>query len=544
MDLLQSICVDSKGVICIGTFGGGLDRFDPRSGTFTHLTEENSDVPNNVIYGVLCDRADNVWLSSNRGIARYNPVTKVVTTFDTHDGLQSMEFNGQACFRSETGEMFFGGINGFNAFYPDSIEANPVPPMVAITEFRLFNKPVRIGSDSPLRQHILETKDITLAHWQNDLSFTFVALHFNRPERNRYAYMLEHYDQGWRDAGASRLATYTNLDPGTYVFRVRASNDAGIWNVTGASIRIVILPPWWQTGAAKAAYIFFTIVFLYLGYVIQHRVVTRQERARARYQEMELRAEMAETQARAIQAENDRKTHELEEARKLQLSMLPKELPDIPGLQIAVHMQTATEVGGDYYDFHIDELGALTVVVGDATGHGLSAGTMVSVIKSLFISNNGRLDMKDFFQSCTRTIKQLRLGNLYMALMLARIENGVLTASAAGMPPIYIYRASRKAVDVVTMKGMPLGAFNEFVYEDSRITLESGDTVLLLSDGLPELFNDQREMFDYHRVSDTFARCAAQPAQAVVDCLIRAADDWRQGKLPNDDITFVVVKVV
>ena len=528
----------------IGSFGGGLDRFDPRTGTFGHITESNSDLPNNVVYGVLCDGSDNIWLSSNRGVTRYNPSTRIITSFDTHDGLQGMEFNGQACYKSPRGEMFFGGINGMNSFFPDSIEANPVIPLVAISDFRLFNKEVPIGGDSPLQQHILETKEITLKHWQNDISFDFVALHYNRPARNQYSYMLVNYDAGWRDAGHSRTATYTNLDPGEYIFHVRGSNDAGVWNKEGATVRVIILPPWWLSDPAKAAYVFLTIILLYMGYLIQHRVVTRQERARARFQEMELRARMAEAQARAIQAENDRKTHELEEARKLQLSMLPKELPVVPDLEIAVHMQTATEVGGDYYDFHLDnENGALTIVVGDATGHGLSAGTMVSVIKSLFISNNGRLDMKQFFHSCTRTIKQLRLGNLYMALMLARIEKNVLTASAAGMPPIYIYRPSRSDVEVLTMKGMPLGAFNEFVYEDSRIELQSGDTILFLSDGLPELFNDNREMFEYYRVKETFARCADRSAQAIVDCLTRAADEWRDGRSPNDDITFVVVKV-
>jgi serine phosphatase RsbU (regulator of sigma subunit) len=215
----------------------------------------------------------------------------------------------------------------------------------------------------------------------------------------------------------------------------------------------------------------------------------------------------------------------------------------MPNLDIAVHMQTATEVGGDYYDFYKDGKDSLTIVVGDATGHGLRAGTMVSVIKSLFISNAADTNAKIFFEKCTQTIKQLHLGNLYMALSFVKIENDELVASCAGMPPIYIYRNETKSVEPIVLKGMPLGAFDNFEYKDIKVKLNHGDTILLFSDGFAELFNDKKEMYDYARVKSTFERIGHNDAQRIIDDLVKEVDKWRNGNSPNDDVTFVILKV-
>jgi serine phosphatase RsbU (regulator of sigma subunit)/ligand-binding sensor domain-containing protein len=540
---IQSIYIDDDGILWIGTFGGGLNRFDPVTEKFEHFTEHNSDLPNNVIYGVLGDDHGNIWLSSNRGISKYNPKTNIFTNYDVDDGLQSKEFNGQACYKNKYGEMFFGGINGFNIFHPDSIRDNPYEPQIAITDFKLFGQSVPIGENSPLKKHISETAEVKLAHWQNNISFEFVALHYNQPEKNRYSYILVNYDQAWHPPFSHRTATYTNLEPGEYFFRVRGSNNDGVWNKKGATVRIVITPPWWKTIWAYFLYGFSAVALFFISHRIQRVVVVRRERARSKIREAELRAQAAEAQARAIQAENERKTIELEKARRLQLSMLPKQLPNVPHLDIAVHMQTATEVGGDYYDFYLDNNGCLTVVIGDATGHGLNAGTMVSVIKGLFIANVSQADFKTFFENCTRTIKQLHLGNLYMALALIKIEAHELIASAAGMPPIYIYRNRTRTVDEIVLKGMPLGAFDDFSYQDERTKLEKGDSILLLSDGLPELFNHKKEMFDYHRVKETFEKVGHQNPEKIIDSFIDVAEQWRDGRAQDDDVTFVVLKV-
>ena len=224
-------------------------------------------------------------------------------------------------------------------------------------------------------------------------------------------------------------------------------------------------------------------MFYFLLWVFSHLI--RIQRARVKTQERR-KAELA-----ILEAENERKTKELEEARQLQLSMLPKELPQLPHLDIAVYMQTATEVGGDYYDFHVSLDGTLTVVIGDATGHGMKAGTMVTTAKSLFNSYAPNPDILFSFQEITRCIKQMNFGKLSMCLTMLKIKGNKMQISTAGMPPSFIFRRDTRVVEEHLFKAMPLGTMDKFPYEIKDTTLSPGDTILLMSDGLPELENNK-----------------------------------------------------
>jgi ligand-binding sensor domain-containing protein/serine phosphatase RsbU (regulator of sigma subunit) len=526
--LVTSIYEDNTGLLWFGTVGGGLNRFDPVTGEFRVFKEKNG-LPNNVIYGILGDDEGNPWFSSNRGLTKFDRKAETCRNYDVYDGLQSSEFNGGAYFKNKKGEMFFGGVNGFNSFFPAQVKDNPYIPPVVITDFKIFNKSV------PIRD---KRKPIELAPDQNVFSFDFVSLNFLSSHKNRYAYKMEGFDKDWVYVGRRRYASYTNLNHGEYVFRVKASNNDGIWNEEGTSVRVIVHPTFWETGWA---YIIYLVLLFGIFYVIRWIELTR-ERARVRIRESELRARAAEAQARAIQAENLRQNMELEEARKLQLSMLPHDLPDLPFLDIAVHMETATEVGGDYYDFHVDDDGTLAVAVGDATGHGLKAGTMVSVIKGLFCSEYTHLDIDSFFHKCTHTIRHMRLGNLYMALTLMSIRGTNVHISSAGMPPLLVYRPAAGTMETVFLKGTPLGAFPNVLYKSNEFELGEGDTMLLFSDGLPELFNRQGEMFGYDRVARLFEEVGHRSPREIILHLKEAGDHWLEGKSADDDITFVVIK--
>jgi serine phosphatase RsbU (regulator of sigma subunit) len=188
-------------------------------------------------------------------------------------------------------------------------------------------------------------------------------------------------------------------------------------------------------------------------------------------------------------AENERRAKELEEARGLQLSMLPREVPQLAALDIAAYMKPATEVGGDYYDFHVDANGVLTVVVGDATGHGMKAGTIVTATKSLFNFFAGEPDIRRFFRESSRALKALNLRGMFMAMVMIKIEGDRLRASAAGMPALLIYRAATCEVEEIAIKGMPLGSIVGFPYQEQEVSLACGDVVVMMSDGFPERFN-------------------------------------------------------
>jgi signal transduction histidine kinase/streptogramin lyase len=307
---IYGICENpaEPGILWIGAYGGGLNRFDKSTGLFSHFTVQNSDLPDNGAQGVLCDPAGYVWVSTDVGLTRYNPVTGWFKNYSLDDGLQGLSFNSWAYHMSPfTGEMFFGGINGVNSFFPADLADNPNPPDVLINRLKLFDEPVEVGDNSPLESLLSETESFTLKHNQNDVTFDYVGLHYSDPERNEYAYKLEPYDEDWRAVGKRRSATFTNLDPGEYTFRVKAANSDGVWNEEGASVRMTILPPWWRTLWAYAIY-----GILLVGGVIgvdrlQRRRLVRKERERAAITEAVLRADAAEADSRALEADFQRK---------------------------------------------------------------------------------------------------------------------------------------------------------------------------------------------------------------------------------------------
>lgn len=237
-DSIFSIHEDPSGAVWIGTWGGGLERFDPETQKFNHYTEKEG-LPNNVIYGIEADYDGHLWLSTNLGLSKFDPQTETFHNFDISDGLQDNEFNVGAHFKSKTGELFFGGIRGFNAFFPEYISDNPHIPPIVITNFAKFNQTIRTN--------LFDNEHIDLSYKDNFISFEFAALDYSVPEKNQYAYMMEGQDEGWVDSGTRRYASYTNLKGGKYTFRVKGSNNDGIWNEEGVSLRITVTPPFWET---------------------------------------------------------------------------------------------------------------------------------------------------------------------------------------------------------------------------------------------------------------------------------------------------------
>jgi serine phosphatase RsbU (regulator of sigma subunit) len=244
-----------------------------------------------------------------------------------------------------------------------------------------------------------------------------------------------------------------------------------------------------------------------------------------------------------IEVENEARAKELEGARQLQLSMLPKKIPQLPNLEIAAYMKTATEVGGDYYDFHLNGNGALTVAVGDATGHGLKAGTVVTAIKSLFRTFAPGHDLVPLLSQSSRVLKEMNLRSLFMAMTVVRVEGYRLKISAAGMPPVLIYRALTGEVEEVFIKALPLGSVLNYAWRQEECTLDPNDIILLMSDGFPERFNDDSEMLGYAKAHEVLKTSASLSAQEVIAQLVAAGDHWAAGRAQDDDVTFVVLKV-
>jgi hypothetical protein len=266
---------DHAGRIWIGSAGGGLQMLAPPYRGFVHYTTGNG-FTDNMVYGILVDLHDCLWISTSKGLVRFDPGTRGTRLFDENDGVQSREFVQGAYCQGAEGRMYFGGINGFNDFHPDSIVFNPVPPPVVITKFAVF------GREVSLPRSTAEAGAITLERDQNFFSFEFAALDYTAPPKNMYAYRLEGFDRDWVVAGTRRLASYTNVGPGTYRFHVRGANNDGVWNEEGAIVSVTVLPAIWETWWFRALAACLGAWMLYGVYAYRVNRILAVERTRER----------------------------------------------------------------------------------------------------------------------------------------------------------------------------------------------------------------------------------------------------------------------
>jgi len=263
-----SLCEDHTGAIWIGT-STYVNRFTKKDSLFTYFSQE-SGLPNNRIFEILEDGLHNIWFATGNGLSRFDSVSQTFRTYTVQEGLQGPEFNLRASFRSEDGEMFFGGMNGFNSFYPDSIRDNPFIPPIVFTSFYTI-----IGGIKKFRD-VRDTQEVVLDYNENTFTMEFAALEYTNPGNNRYAYRLEGVSDEWIDLGNRRFVPFTNLPAGEYRFTVRGCNNDGKWNETGKSLCIVIHPPWWRSWPAYVAYFVFLVILVILYIKWRERNLIRQ----------------------------------------------------------------------------------------------------------------------------------------------------------------------------------------------------------------------------------------------------------------------------
>ena len=305
-DTVFALHVDRRGTVWVGTSVGGLDQVVGSSADAqaVHFQNYASLLPSGVVYGIESDGADRLWLSTTNGLVRLEPRTRAVKVFHEWHGLQGEEFNFNAHYRDRDGTLFFGGNNGFNAFAPAAAESSAPAPRVVLTSAERLNKALP-QQELPGRDHPL-----ALAYGDKLVSFEFAALDFTSPANNRYSYRLDGFDSAWIDAGALHRATYTNLDAGDYVLRVRAANADGAWSPAELTVPVHVAPAPWNTLAARALYV--AAALLLLGYVWR-RLHARREQAR-RY-------------SRELEQTVQQRTHELQE-RNAQLQVLARAKSD------------------------------------------------------------------------------------------------------------------------------------------------------------------------------------------------------------------------
>jgi ligand-binding sensor domain-containing protein len=512
-DFVMSIFESKNGEMWIGTWGGGLNRFDRARGTFKRYTEQDG-LAGNAIYGTLEDEQGNLWLSSNNGLSRFNPKTETFKNYTVQDGLQSKEFNAGAFFKSRSGEMFFGGINGFNAFYPANIRDNSYIPPIVITSFTKLNREVKL--DAPPS----ELRTLKLSHRDYVFSFEFAALDFTAPGKNLYAYKMEGLDRDWvLTSSAKRFANYTTLRPGKYVFRVKGSNNDGVWNEAGTAVAITITPPFWGTWWFRALAIAVAAGLALIWY-------------RRRHMSIFLEAE--------LQAAHD-----------AQMSIMPHSDPVVKGFDISGICIPAHEVGGDFFDYFWlnDGQTRFGLAVGDVSGKAMKA-AMIAIMSNGMISSTAdeHFSPRSALTGMNRPLFAKTNEETYTALWLGAldVESKTLTYANAGLLAPLLKTAGEVRSLETSGPRFPLGALQDTIYEERSVRIEKGDVLVLFTDGVTDARDRDMEFYDYECL-ERFLRIMNTPGMSAGEIKDRIIEDVRHfaGSAPQgDDMTVVVVKAL
>jgi ligand-binding sensor domain-containing protein/serine phosphatase RsbU (regulator of sigma subunit) len=512
-DFIFCIHEDPQGIFWLGTWGGGINRFDPATGEAVAFTTRDG-LPSDAIYGILEDSSGDLWFSTNNGLGRFSPTSHQIRNYSMKDGLQNNEFNGGSYFKSAAGEMFFGGITGFNAFFPEKIHDNPFVPPVVITSFRKLNKEVR------LRHPISELSELTLSYRDYVFSFEFAALDYTAPEKNLYAYKMEGLHDDWIFTSAKkRLAQYSTLPPGEYRFRVKGSNKDGVWNDKGASLRIVITPPFWDTWWFRSLLTLSVLVVSFLFY-------------RRRLKNVRLKAEL-------------RAAHEIQKI------IMPDHDPHVPGFDISGISIPANEVGGDFFDYSWlgSEQKEFCIILGDVSGKAMRAAmtaVMASGVINAEVRNGTRL--QTILTTSNQVLFPKMERRMFTAVCLGSFNRSgrVATIANAGLiKPLLLRDGSVEAVDTVGAP-FPLGIRRDHEYGERRIATRPGDVFLLQTDGVLEAQNHVREFYGEHRLQDLLRglETSSLTSHEIRDAILAGVQQFI-GKAPQfDDMTVVVLKVL
>lgn len=539
---------DRKGNLWIGT-SNGLNKLDVKSQRFTQYYEKDG-LPNSNIWGILGDKRGNLWLSTNKGISRFNPNIEnkegiAFKNFTIHDGLQGEEFAQCSYFlNKKTGEMFFGGLNGFNSFYPDNISDNKHIAPVYITSFK------KLGKETALDTSISDKKYIELSYKDNFISFEFVALDYIFPAKNKYSYTMDGLDNDWSPPSTRRYASYTNLPGGEYVFRVKASNSDGLWNEKGVTLHIKIIPPWWRTNTFYTFCVLFSIAFVF-GFIRIRTASIQKEKKILEQKVAERTAELAQ--------KNKDITSSIQYAKRIQDAILPtreqikKYFPES-----FVLFKPKDIVSGDFYWFG-EKNGRKIACCVDCTGHGVP-GAFMSMIGTNLLNqiiledgitepaailsalNHGvRSALKQGEQTEFETSDGMDIALVSLQLPTANCQ---LEFSSALRHLIII---SDNTIEKLEGNKFPIGGAQlgtERIFTNHCKSLKKGDMLYMFSDGYADQFGGGKgKKFMIKKLYETLLSVTILPMREQRVLLEKAFEDWKGNHSQVDDVLVIGIRI-
>lgn len=562
---ITCIFQDSKGIIWVGT-ENGLNKLEPDKQTFKHYTINNG-FPDNFISGILEDNHNNLWVSTANGLVKFNIERESVEIFTLQDGLQDNEFS-KACCKFASGEMFFGGYNGFNIFHPDSIKKSNYLLPIGITAMLI--------NDSITNYSLSSNSTMELPYEKNNISFEFSAFDYNFPEKNKYSYILEGFDSKWTTCDASvRIAKYTNVPEGKYVFKLKAANHDGFWNTKNFIVNIVISPPWWRTWWFRTIIILliFFAIYCFIKWreyklnaekrVLERKVEIRTQQLREEKLKVEEQKEEIILQKEIVEEKNKDITDSINYAKRIQRAMLPhrRDIWDaFP--QSFVLFKPKDIVSGDFYFFQkaLSSPGSrpstlFFIAAADCTGHGVP-GAFMSLVGAGKLNDavHESSDTSEILSLLNKGIKtalkqsegdQSTRDGMDIALCSVDIENCIVKYAAANRP-IWIIRKGQTEIEEIKATKKAIGGFTEDsqLFETHEIKLQKGDTFYLSTDGYADTFSGKNnKKLTTKKFKQILLDMQNKTMQEQEKYLNNFIEDWKAGTEQVDDILVIGVRL-
>ncbi|MBI3511047.1 MAG: SpoIIE family protein phosphatase [Bacteroidetes bacterium] len=536
---ISTIYIDKLGILWIGTAGSGLVY---KAGNKIVTVTENDGLPNNVINGIAEGDHGEIWMSTNRGICCFDPAQRSVRTFSTDDGLQGNEFNQNAVFKSGDGRIWFGGVNGMNIFYPKDILPNQTPAPAFITGFSVLNKKY------PLTQDILFTSDISLTYLDYFFSFDFAGLEFTNPKKNQFKYMMEGFDADWVDAGTRRFVTYTNLDPGEYTFRVRASNNDGYWGGKEAVIHITISPPFWRTKWFYTLCILSLILGVWL-FIRRRERILRKEKEVLEEKVSERTFELQEEKEKVTAAHKDIRDS-INYAQRIQYALLAhEELLKNNLAESFILFKPKDIVSGDFYWATLQGE-KFYLAICDSTGHGVPGAFMsllnISYLNEAIIEKKMNEPGKIFDHVRSRLIENIsqdggKDGMDAVLLCIDRKNNSITYAAAHNAPVI----VRGQEIIVCETDKMPVGkGEKEIPFATRKLELQKGDALYLYTDGFADQFGGPLgKKFKEANLKKLLQHISSLPVAEQKQKMEEEFENWKKDLEQVDDVLVAGIRV-
>ena len=544
---IVTITEDNNGVLWLGSYGGGISRYNPQSDDFS-TWDERQGLCNNFVSGILTDENNDLWISTFKGLSHFNQDKGTFKTYHQEDGLQGGKFSLNSYHKGDDGTLMFGGVNGLTSFQPSNISSNSYPPNLALTDFKLLNKSVDLSDEkSPFHQHISHVKSMILPYDYSVFTIQFASLNFIQSNKNQYAYRLKGFDKEWNYVGNKNEATYTNLAPRTYVFELKASNNNNIWTKEPLTLEIIVSPPFYRTWWFRIGVTLLIIFILLTFYRIRINRVLRQKKLLKK--KVEERTKLIHLKTKELEFINNTHLESINYAKLIQEASLPSleeaknTLKDLGVLYLPSHI-----VSGDFYWMkEID--GKLILAIVDCTGHGVP-GAFMSLIGHVALNNivNWRgirspsEILEELHEAVVRALHQNKTDNkdgMDMSVVVIDRNEKTLSFSGAMNPMVYIQNNQMKIIKGVRRGVGGVYLFNRNEFETHVIDVSTPTSFYLYTDGYQDQFGGDAlggSKFMAKKFRDSLFVNHNLPVDEQMKLLKNQHIAWKSNTAQTDDI--------